>query len=121
MLSKTFLRKMKENLISQRIMLLNKTLEGQNVDIDTDGDEFDEVQGNLIIEMHSQLLSRNNEKLTRIESALLQMDNNTYGICEDCGEPIPEKRLMINPYTPTCVCCAEEREIEEKQRKRDQS
>ena len=121
MLSKAFLKKMKEDLIAQKMVLLNKTLEGQNVDIDTDGDEFDEVQGNLIIEMHNQMLSRNNDKLARIESALLQMDDDTYGICEDCGEPIPEKRLMINPYTCTCVCCAEEREIEEKQRKRDQS
>lgn len=121
MLNKNFLIKMKNNLVEQKNNLLNKTLEGQNVDIDTDGDEFDEIQGNILIEMHNQMLNRNNDKLEKIEVALSQIDSETYGICEDCGESIPEKRLMINPYTCTCVCCAEEREIEERQRKRDQS
>jgi DnaK suppressor protein len=112
MLSKTFLKKMKENLLSQRQFLIRQTSEDQHVHIDTDGDEFDEIQGNLLIEIHNQLNSRNNDKLDRIENALQQMNSNTYGVCEDCGELIPEKRLMINPYTPICVCCAEDREIE---------
>jgi DnaK suppressor protein len=42
--------------------------------------------------------------------ALEKMDNNEYGLCDDCGDEIPEKRLSINPYFLTCVGCAEERE-----------
>ena len=27
------------------------------------------------------------------------------GICEDCGEPIPKKRLKANPQATRCVTC----------------
>lgn len=120
MFNKSFLNKMKENLLSQRQLLINNVIENKNIHIDIDGDEYDEAQGNLLIEMNNQLYVRNNDKLVKIDSALKQIDNDAYGICEDCGEQIPEKRLISNPYTPICVCCAEDREIEEKQRKRDQ-
>ena len=29
----------------------------------------------------------------------------TYGICEDCGNPIPEKRLQAIPHATRCVAC----------------
>lgn len=117
MLSKTFLDKMKNNLLLQKKYLIAQVMEDKFIEIDTDGDEYDEIQGNIIIDMHNQLSDRNNTKLSQIEAALQQLDSNTYGICEDCGEYIPEKRLLINPYTVTCVLCAEDREIEYKQRK----
>src|SRR2546423_13954061 len=36
-----------------------------------------------------------NEKalLAEVQQALARIDNGTYGICTNCGEPIPEKRL----------------------------
>jgi phage/conjugal plasmid C-4 type zinc finger TraR family protein len=27
------------------------------------------------------------------------------GICEDCGEPIPKKRLKANPAATRCITC----------------
>lgn len=30
--------------------------------------------------------------------------------CEDCGDLIPEKRLLVLPRTTTCVGCQEARE-----------
>ena len=116
MLNKTFLQKMKESLLSQKHILLAKSTQEQ--DIDTDGDEIDEIQGNMLIELNNQLNTRNNIKLAQIDDALERMDSNTYGICEDCDEAIPEKRLLANPYFLICVSCAEDREAEEKQRKR---
>lgn len=107
---------MKENLLSQK---QNITVRITNsIDIDTEGDETDEIQGNMILEVVNQLSSRDSFKITRINDALRKIENRTYGLCEDCGENIPEKRLVANPHFLTCVSCAEEREIEEKQRKR---
>lgn len=90
----------------------------QPVDIDTSGDETDEIQGNMLLELVNQLSSRDNFKITRINDALQKIENNTYGLCEDCGENIPEKRLLANPHFLTCIFCAEDRELEDKQRKR---
>lgn len=115
-MDKVFLQKMKENLLSQKKVLSIKTI--KQVDIDTDGDETDEIQANMILELANKLNSRDNFKITRINDALQKIESSTYGLCEDCGDDIPEKRLVVNPHFLTCVVCAEERELEEKQRKR---
>jgi RNA polymerase-binding transcription factor DksA len=115
-LSKAFLQKMKELLVAEKQSLLTHTT--REVDIDTDGDETDEIQGNILIEIDNQLQIRNSAKLGQIEEALLHIHEGKYGLCQDCEETIPEKRLLVNPYFQTCVSCAEEREADEKQRKR---
>lgn len=35
-----------------------------------------------------------------------------YGICEDCGEPIPARRLDATPWARMCVTCQESRDLE---------
>lgn len=115
-MNKTFLQKMKRLLLEQKQELLKQT--NQEVDVDTEGDETDEIQANQLIEMNNQLTSRNNAKLNQIDAALRRIEEKTYGVCQDCEEAIPEKRLLMNPYFQTCVSCAEEREAEERQRKR---
>lgn len=116
MLSKSFLKKVKEQLLLERDELTGKS--ARPPDIDTDGDETDEVQGNLLIELENQLTSRNNQKINQINDALKRLSEKTYGYCQDCEEEIPEKRLNLNPYFVVCVSCAEEREAEIKQRKK---
>lgn len=44
--------------------------------------------------------------LVRIEQALKRLEDGDYGYCVDCGEPIPTKRLDIDPATALCVSCA---------------
>lgn len=115
-MNKTFLQKMKNLLLEQRQELVKQV--NQHVDVDTEGDETDEIQANILIDLNNQLSTRNSAKLNQIEAALKRIEEKTYGICQDCEDPIPEKRLLSNPYFQTCVSCAEEREAEEKQRKR---
>ena len=116
MFSKTFLKKIKEQLLREREELSERPL--QRADIDTDGDETDEVQGNMLIELENAFNSRKSKKLSQINDALQKITDKSYGVCQDCEEDIPEKRLSLNPYFTICVACAEEREAETKQRKR---
>jgi DnaK suppressor protein len=115
-MKKSFLKKAIKILLAEKQELLKQTT--LDVDIDTEGDETDEIQGNMLIEMNNHLNIRNSAKLLQIEAALKRIDDNTYGLCLDCNESIPEKRLLSNPHFQTCISCAEERELEEKQRKR---
>lgn len=115
MLSKHFLAKITRQLLAEKEELLSKST--QRHDIDTDGDETDEVQGNMLIELENQLSSRNSLKLLRINDAIKRIDEKTYGVCQDCEEDIPEKRLLLSPYFVTCVACAEERERETKRKR----
>ena len=50
------------------------------------------------------------QQLTRMDEALRRLEDGTYGICEDCGEEIEEKRLEVVPYAPCCVICQAKRE-----------
>ena len=116
MRDKNFLNKIKELLLAQQQEIFNSS--SNPPDIDMDGDETDEIQGNMIIELASHLNVRNNDKLIKIQGAFKKIADKTYGLCEDCGEEISEKRLLLRPYSITCIFCAEEREVEAKQRKR---
>jgi RNA polymerase-binding transcription factor DksA len=116
MLNKKFLSNIKKALLIEKDILLKKII--PRTDIDTDGDETDAVQGNIIIDLQLQFIGLNNQKLYSIEESLKRLENDTYGICVDCDVDIPEKRLLANPHFLICVSCAEDREIEEKKKKR---
>lgn len=115
-MNKTFIKKVKDLLLAQKKEILAQS--ATQVEVDTDGDETDEIQANILIGLNNQLNSRNLEKLAQIDTALKRIEEGTYGLCQDCEEPINEKRLLSNPHFQTCIACAEEREAEEKQRKR---
>ena len=54
------------------------------------------------------LLSLNeNERirLQEVDESLDRIENGTYGICEECGEPIGLKRLEVRPVAKYCVPC----------------
>ncbi len=54
------------------------------------------------------LLSLNeNERmrLQEVDEALDRIESGTYGICEECGEPIGLKRLDVRPVAKYCVPC----------------
>jgi len=44
--------------------------------------------------------------LRNIEAALKRIDDGTYGLCQDCDEPINPKRLEFDPTALRCVDCA---------------
>jgi len=52
----------------------------------------------------------------KIKEALARLEDGSFGICEDCGEPIAEKRLKARPVTTLCIDCKRKQEAEEKQR-----
>jgi DnaK suppressor protein len=53
---------------------------------------------------------RREQMLRKIEAALSRIDNNDFGVCRVCAEPIPIQRLKIDPTATRCVDCASEAE-----------
>ena len=50
----------------------------------------------------------NHRKLKLIDAALERLDRGDFGMCEECGEGIPLKRLTILPWAAYCVPCQEQ-------------
>ena len=62
-------------------------------------------------EMGLQLMSEEGDVLELIEEAIKRLiENNGFGICQDCGEPIPPARLEVRPYAIYCTKCKSVRE-----------
>ena len=45
-------------------------------------------------------------RLQKLEQALINVDEKSFGICIGCGEAIPAGRLMLMPESNKCVKCA---------------
>ena len=53
-------------------------------------------------------LSKAKVRLVRLKEALKRVDEDEdFGLCIDCGDPIPTARLKAMPETEFCVECAE--------------
>jgi len=51
-------------------------------------------------------LTTSRHKLSMLNRALDRIHDSEFGICADCGNPIPAGRIMIMPETNLCVHCA---------------
>ncbi|MFQ5560902.1 MAG: TraR/DksA family transcriptional regulator [Nitrospinota bacterium] len=49
-------------------------------------------------------------QLKEVDLSLERLNNGEYGICVECEEEIPSKRLDLIPYTMHCVKCKEHEE-----------
>jgi DnaK suppressor protein len=102
---KAMLQKEKENLIEE--ILKNKE---QVVTEHEIGDEIDSSVEEQERKLTMLLHDREQEKLEKIEEAIRRIEENNYGNCEECSEPISKKRLMIVPFTRLCINCQQEEE-----------
>lgn len=49
---------------------------------------------------------RRQARIAALKAALSRIGEGEFGYCAQCGEPIPEKRLEIDPTVLSCVACA---------------
>ncbi|MCX5872535.1 MAG: TraR/DksA C4-type zinc finger protein [Deltaproteobacteria bacterium] len=87
---------------------------GRNIDAIEKGDEIDLATGEISRELDAKISMRQHRQLKEIEDALERLRLGDYGLCEDCGEPIPEQRLKLFPAARLCVRCQEEMDHFEK-------
>ena len=102
---KEALEKRKEEILrqieDQRKSFAHEAGKGDMLDQTTDSSCRDEYF--CARDSETEMLHRINEALERIESGI-------YGICEDCGEEIPENRLATMPLARLCLECKRKEE-----------
>src|SRR6476469_10915717 len=107
-MSKLNLKDIKEKLQAERESLIQK-LQGSDLSID-DAETPDPVD--LAVRNYSknvQLAVSENEsrQLTLIDEALMRLDDDEYGECQNCEEQINPKRLAAIPWARYCLNCQE--------------
>jgi DnaK suppressor protein len=113
-MKKVFINKVKTMLEIERKAIISRAKQHANTEIDTDGDDTDEIQGRIIALATAQLIARDKEKLAKIENAFKRIADGSFGKCVECEEDIGEKRLLANPGSVNCISCAEVSELEAK-------
>jgi DnaK suppressor protein len=61
-----------------------------------------------------RIRDREHKLIKKIRSAMDRIENDTFGICESCGEDISIQRLKARPVTTQCIDCKKKEEALEK-------
>ena len=74
-------------------------------------DEFDHAQREILLFNNYSLVEKKAKELKSIDRLIRRVSRDqNFGICEECGNPIPAARLWIVPEATLCVEC--QRELE---------
>jgi DnaK suppressor protein len=65
-------------------------------------------------ELGISLMEMRNKRRQLIDDALARLEDGTYGLCDECGVEINEKRLAAVPFAKLCVACQSKQELIEK-------
>jgi DnaK suppressor protein len=119
-LSATSLKALTKDLEARRAKILRAAEEtradGMVLDTDDLPDEMDLASSEAMQSFEFRIRGREKSLLGKIEQALTRIQDGTYGLCEECGEPIAERRLIMRPEASLCVQCKEEQEKQERNR-----
>jgi DnaK suppressor protein len=106
----------RKKLLKMRAGILDKAkkLKEDSYSLGTDGiqDMADAASNAYNADILMSLSDNDLTLLKEIDSALDKLGSGTYSVCEECEEPITEKRLEANPVARYCITC--QRLIEEK-------
>ena len=102
------LKKIKERLLNERAMLTEK-LKGNDLSID-DSETPDPVD--LAVRNYSKnvmlAVSENESRqLVLVDEALMRVEDEEYGFCQNCEKAINQKRLAAIPWARYCLDCQE--------------
>ena len=117
-LKKKELKRFREILEEKKEEILRnakKTLnEDMTLDVDDLPDEMDLASSEYLQSFQFRLRGREKTFLKKIDHAIAKIEAGTFGICEECEEPISMKRLEARPETTLCIRCKEDQERNEK-------
>jgi DnaK suppressor protein len=77
-------------------------------------DVIDQATSQTEKTVEMRTINRQMKLLSKIDQAIKKIENNTYGYCEETGEPIGVKRLVARPIATLSIEAQEKHEKNEK-------
>ena len=113
-LDKRALERFKKLLLKEREQLFGnvKQMHESSKEMGQNGIQDIGDEAANIYNRHILLTLNENDRflLKEVDEALDRIKTSTYGICDECGEPIGLKRLEVKPVAKYCVPCKEKME-----------
>ena len=113
-MNKTQLKKFRTLLEEKRDEIVKKAKQTLDEDMTLDAndlpDEMDLASSEYLQSFTFRLRGREKSFLDKIIKALVEIDDGTFGICEECGEDISINRLEVRSETTLCIRCKEDQE-----------
>lgn len=107
-----------KELLNERLEKLLSEAEKTVEDMSDDEETFPDPTDRASLESDRNFLlrirDRESKLIVKVKEALERVENDTFGICEVCGEEISEERLKARPVTTLCIDCKTEEEEKEK-------
>lgn len=105
------LEEIRENLVAERAIISNK-LNGNDLSIDDSEtpDPVDLAVSNYSKNVQLSLSENESRQLDLVNEAIERLDDDEYGICQNCEQEINPKRLAAVPWARYCLDCQELRE-----------
>ena len=112
---KVFFKKKLIEWKNEIIKLNSNTLFSKDVDQEiSSADIIDQASSQAEKTLEMKTVNRQGKLLTKIEKAIKRIDDNTYGYCDDTGDPIGIKRLIARPIATLSIEAQEKHERNEK-------
>nr|MBF0223087.1 RNA polymerase-binding protein DksA [Desulfobulbaceae bacterium] len=110
----TYFRKKLEADAESLLSEADKTLSEMTDQNENYPDPTDRASAESDRNFELRLRDRERKLLVKIKSAISRIDDESYGICEDCGDDISAERLEARPVTTLCIACKTKQENHEK-------
>ena len=112
---KTYFKKRLVNWKNEIVESNSKGLYLSNTDHEiSSADIVDQASSQTEKTIEMRTLNRQIKLLSKIDKAIKKIDNNSYGYCEETGEPIGLKRLIARPIATLSIEAQEKHEKNEK-------
>ena len=112
---KTYFKKRLMEWRNEIIKVNTKSMYLNDVDQEISSpDLIDQASSQTEKTVEIRTLNRQRKLLSKIEKAIKKIQDNTYGYCEETGEPIGIKRLIARPIATLSIEAQEKHEKNEK-------
>jgi DnaK suppressor protein len=109
-------RRMLSQQLNELLSDANKTVNDMAQLDDTFPDSLDRAYAESERNFMLRIREREQKLIHKLQEALDRLENDSFGICEECEEEISEARMMARPVTTLCIECKRRQEVSERVR-----
>jgi DnaK suppressor protein len=99
-----------KSMLEQRLRALEsaappQAAEGELPVSEVESSPLDRATARLLNDLSREAAGHHAAEMQVLRHALAKFEDGSYGLCEMCGQPIGESRLLARPEARLCIAC----------------